>query len=102
MGLDENFDGDAEDIEKGDFVSYKYLSETPTENLPVDPKISFFFFFCVGSLRLYFERSNIYSVRSDVQSWEQLLQSKRRPPSTILPLRFRYLTHPTFLILSPK
>jgi hypothetical protein len=41
MELDSTFDGDAEEIEKGIFVSYKYLSESPTEGTPVDPKISF-------------------------------------------------------------
>jgi hypothetical protein len=47
MELDESFDADADEIEKGDFVSYKYLSETPAEGIPLDPKISFFSLLCV-------------------------------------------------------
>eukprot|EP00026_Physarum_polycephalum_P003145 Phypoly_transcript_03154.p1 GENE.Phypoly_transcript_03154~~Phypoly_transcript_03154.p1 ORF type:complete len:822 (-),score=127.19 Phypoly_transcript_03154:90-2411(-) len=59
MTLDEkNFDGDKNDISEGSFVSYKFLGESHGDGPPLHPII--------------------YTIRNDIQDWEQVLHNKRR------------------------
>lgn len=48
MSLEDNFEGDTDEIENGVFVSFKYIKESPNDGLPMDPKVFFhnYFYYC--------------------------------------------------------
>eukprot|EP00026_Physarum_polycephalum_P003462 Phypoly_transcript_03474.p1 GENE.Phypoly_transcript_03474~~Phypoly_transcript_03474.p1 ORF type:complete len:467 (+),score=96.35 Phypoly_transcript_03474:1038-2438(+) len=66
MGVEEGLQGESgglgggEGIEKGQFVSFKYVGEYDGTCPPMNPKI--------------------YAIRNDIQNWKQLLSSKQKPP----------------------
>lgn len=57
MTIDDTFDANPEDIETGKFISFRYAGEY-VSGPPMNPRI--------------------YSLRSDITSWDQLLHSKRK------------------------
>eukprot|EP00026_Physarum_polycephalum_P007313 Phypoly_transcript_07372.p1 GENE.Phypoly_transcript_07372~~Phypoly_transcript_07372.p1 ORF type:complete len:546 (+),score=62.83 Phypoly_transcript_07372:102-1640(+) len=62
MSLDEDrFDGDVKEIATNSYVSFRYFGQLSGIGPPIDPRI--------------------YMIRSDITSWEQLLHSKRKPPT---------------------
>lgn len=67
------FDADVEDIVPGTFVSFMYSGLTPGGK-PFNPQVSVSFLF--SFLFFVFEIMQIYTIRNDILSWEQLLSGK--------------------------